>query len=131
LTSNFEAREINNPEIGEEFRRLEEALNEPVDFAYLQDLHVEPTRPRAGMIAQADGSDWDPGYGAGLYRYDGSNWLILVSLNSQGIIEMPVLTSTPTSPATGWVAFADGSGWNPGAGAGVYAYHTTAWNHLG
>lgn len=29
------------------------------------------------------------------------------------------------------VVFADGTKWNPGAGAGVYAYYGGAWNKLG
>lgn len=29
------------------------------------------------------------------------------------------------------VVFADGTAWNPGAGAGVYAYYGGAWNKLG
>ena len=29
------------------------------------------------------------------------------------------------------VVFADGTDWNPGSGAGVYAYYSGAWNKLG
>jgi hypothetical protein len=29
------------------------------------------------------------------------------------------------------IVYADGTDWNPGAGAGVYAYHSGAWNKLG
>lgn len=28
------------------------------------------------------------------------------------------------------LAFADGTNWNPGAGAGVYAYYSGTWNKL-
>ena len=37
-------------------------------------LHVEPSKPRQGLTAYADGSDWNPGSGEGLYRYDGTTW---------------------------------------------------------
>lgn len=32
--------------------------------------HVEPKKPRAGMIRMADGTDWNPGFGRGYYGYD-------------------------------------------------------------
>ena len=45
----------------------------------LREVHVEPKRPRTGMIACADGTDWNPGSGAGAYRYNGSAWVFLDS----------------------------------------------------
>jgi hypothetical protein len=36
--------------------------------------HVVPSKPREGMICLADGTDWDPGSGAGLYHYLGAAW---------------------------------------------------------
>ena len=30
-----------------------------------------PTKPRVGMRRYADGTQWNPGSGRGLYRYDG------------------------------------------------------------
>lgn len=35
----------------------------------------EPVRPREGMIVQADGTDWDPGEGAGTYKYENGAWV--------------------------------------------------------
>lgn len=32
---------------------------------------TEPASPLAGQLAYADGVAWDPGAGAGYYRYDG------------------------------------------------------------
>lgn len=40
----------------------------------LDELHEEPERPESGMIVFADGSDWDPGSGQGIYCYYGSAW---------------------------------------------------------
>lgn len=39
--------------------------------------------------------------------------------------------AAPGRPYTGMIAFADGTNWNPGAGAGYYGYHSGAWNKLG
>lgn len=52
------------------------ALSQVNDRAFLTltELHVAPDRPREGMIVLADGSDWDPGSGAGFYGYYGGSW---------------------------------------------------------
>ncbi len=44
-----------------------------LDSPYVE-LHVAPTRPRTGLVVLADGTDWDPGSGAGFYGYYGSAW---------------------------------------------------------
>lgn len=36
-----------------------------------------PDKPQEGMIAYANGSEWDPGSGAGLYKYLGGGWVLL------------------------------------------------------
>jgi hypothetical protein len=43
----------------------------------LTELHVEPPKPRDGQIVLADGTDWDPGSGAGFYGYQGGAWVRL------------------------------------------------------
>lgn len=62
-----------------ELARLERALNAAQPFAELQVLHAEPERLRGGIVAYADGSDWDPGAGAGVYRRseDNTTWVHL------------------------------------------------------
>lgn len=37
-------------------------------------LHAEPSRPREGDIAGADGIDWNPGSGEGVYAYYAGTW---------------------------------------------------------
>jgi len=38
--------------------------------------HVEPDKPRQGLMYYADGSDWNPlSGGEGLYRHTGSAWV--------------------------------------------------------
>lgn len=39
--------------------------------------NVAPTKPREGMTAYADGTNWNPGYGEGLYVFNGSAWVPL------------------------------------------------------
>ena len=48
-----------------------------VDYVHLPELNVEPVRPREGMIVLADGTNWDPGSGAGFYGYRGGSWVLL------------------------------------------------------
>ena len=48
-----------------------------VDQIELVKLHVEPSKPRVGMIVYADGTDWNPGSGVGFYGHSGSAWVFL------------------------------------------------------
>ncbi len=36
-------------------------------------LHAEPPQMYPGMVVVADGSDWNPGSGAGMYRRNANN----------------------------------------------------------
>ena len=36
--------------------------------------YVEPPRPREGDLVFADGTEWDPGAGAGYYERTGGTW---------------------------------------------------------
>ena len=58
-----------------QFRTLSDVLARPeangVRFAV---LHVEPDRRQDGDVVFADGSDWNPGSGAGLYERRGGAW---------------------------------------------------------
>ena len=57
----------------EELRLIAAAL-ESVENIELVELHVAPVRAREGMIVLADGTNWDPGSGAGFYGYRGGSW---------------------------------------------------------
>ncbi len=48
-----------------------------VDNLTLVELHAEPAKPRTGMVVLADGTNWNPGSGAGVYTYFGSAWNLL------------------------------------------------------
>lgn len=43
----------------------------------MQLLAQEPERPQEGMLRYANGIDWDPGFGKGVYVYDGTGWVKL------------------------------------------------------
>lgn len=60
----------------EELARLERALNEAQPSRGWQVLHAEPKRVYEGLEVEADGSDWDPGDGAGKYVYR-SGWVFI------------------------------------------------------
>ena len=58
----------------EEFYKLAEVLSVQDTFQLAQS-NVEPIRPRDGMIAYADGTNWNPGAnGEGIYAYYNSTW---------------------------------------------------------
>lgn len=37
-------------------------------------VYAPPAKPRDGMLRNADGTQWNPGKGAGLYRYGAGTW---------------------------------------------------------
>lgn len=65
--------------ITSEFRAIKRALEVDSEHITLAHLHAQPERVLAGMLVLADGTDWDPGAGAGLYRRDESNasWVFI------------------------------------------------------
>lgn len=63
--------------VREHFERLQTHLQAPQDALALRVLHAEPVRYSEGVLVLADGSDWDPGSGAGLYIRRGGAWVHL------------------------------------------------------
>jgi len=67
-----------NPEYLGEFVIRE--LNKLGDIIYnvaqlrLEQTNVEPEKPRDGDIRYADGTNWNPGGGVGIYAYIGTAW---------------------------------------------------------
>lgn len=57
--------------------RIQEAINSPVDGVIYRPLHVEPKKLTEGLTVEADGTDWDPGSGAGLYIYRSGAWVFI------------------------------------------------------
>ena len=62
--------------IGRELRRIA-VSSFSTDDILLKELHVEPAKPRDGMIILADGTDFNPGSGAGFYGRKAGVWVLL------------------------------------------------------
>lgn len=59
----------------EQLVQIAAEVNEPnPEFLTLQALHAAPARLYDGLTVYADGSDWDPGSGEGIYTYYNSTW---------------------------------------------------------
>ncbi|MCZ6775855.1 MAG: hypothetical protein O7D34_05310 [Ignavibacteria bacterium] len=52
----------------QELERIADVLM-PIEDGDLRIRHVAPEKPRNGLF-YADGTDWDPGSGKGVYRFD-------------------------------------------------------------
>lgn len=73
------------PDLGEsevqsfsEWLQLElDAVARGMDEMQLPERNTAPAKPRAGMIVLADGTNWNPGSGAGFYGYYGGSWVKL------------------------------------------------------
>lgn len=61
----------------DEFQAIAREWQQTQPFMLLDELHVQPKKPRLGMLVLADGTDWNPGSGAGVYVYRGSAWHFL------------------------------------------------------
>ena len=60
----------------QELQSIAEALAE-VDEIQVVELNVEPIRPRNGQIILADGTNFNPGSGAGFYGRSAGAWVFL------------------------------------------------------
>lgn len=59
-----------------ELQRVASEMNKP-SFLQLEVLHIEPARAQDGTLAFADGTDWNPGAGAGTYERRAGAWVKL------------------------------------------------------
>ena len=46
-------------------------------------------------------------------------------------LSLEMLHKAPVKYRDGTIVLADGTNWNPGAGAGFYGFHSGTWNKLG
>lgn len=62
--------------VTQELASISRAWVSAEDVILLKELHKEPIRLPQDAVALciADGVDWNPGAGAGLYRYQGGAW---------------------------------------------------------
>jgi hypothetical protein len=61
----------------EELAQIAQALNAARPYIEFQVLHAEPKKVREGMEVEADGTDWNPGSGAGKYIYRSGAWTFI------------------------------------------------------
>lgn len=54
-----------------------------------------------------------------------------LELASAGMVSLQSLSRPPDKLQPGLTVLADGTNWNPGSGAGVYTYYSSAWHKLG
>lgn len=59
-------------------RQVADALAAPtVSGIHFDTLHAEPERKSDGDVVRADGTDWNPGSGEGIYERRGGAWVRL------------------------------------------------------
>ena len=80
-----------------EFGRLAIEFSQPSDYLSLKTLHAEPARIFDGMMVKADGTDWNPGSGAGIYARIGSSWIKAGGSGGGGGATNLSYTASPTS----------------------------------
>ena len=62
----------------DELRHLADAMVQlETDAVLLKEWNVEPDKLYNGLVAYADGTNWNPGDGRGLYLYNGNDWELL------------------------------------------------------
>lgn len=74
-----------------EFIVLSQAFGKPPGW-YLDVVNIPPTRPRDGLLAFADGTNWNPGQGKGLYIYSAAFQKLLTS---SSVITNAMLATMP------------------------------------
>lgn len=72
-----------------ELASIEQAANRADPQSELIYLHAEPARVRAGMLVLADGTNWNPGSGEGVYRRNAANtaWVAVAHGNNAAFVE--------------------------------------------
>lgn len=87
-----------------ELERHAQYTNQLGNGELLEEANVAPVKPRVGMVKLADGTNWDPGYGRGVYWRDSSDWKELLtddlfdSFDQNEIILGGGLGNPPTTP---------------------------------
>ena len=60
--------------LARELLRISQEFDMITQGRFLPVLASAPAKPREGMLAIADGVNWNPGSGKGLYEYKSAGW---------------------------------------------------------
>lgn len=60
----------------DELQRISAAISALAE-GHIDVSYAAPSKPRKGDLRYADGTTWNPGSGAGIYRYTGSAWVFV------------------------------------------------------
>lgn len=63
----------------EELQRVSAAIA-ALAAGHLDKSHVAPAKPRDGDIRYADGTNWNPGSGRGIYAHNGIAWVLIKAI---------------------------------------------------
>lgn len=63
--------------VNDELQSVAQAQSDNVDFLQLNVLNKSPNKPRDGMVIVADGVNFNPGAGAGIYARIAGSWVKL------------------------------------------------------
>lgn len=67
--------DVGDPPLQEWLRRELRSIQAGFEFVNDYDvMHAPPDKVKEGMARYADGVDWNPGAGKGLYLYNGTTW---------------------------------------------------------
>lgn len=68
--------------VTEELRHIADAVSElETDLVLLKEWNAEPDKLYNGLVAYADGTNWNPGNGRGAYIYANGSWMFLGGSN--------------------------------------------------
>lgn len=73
MSHTYKANESASEEMREESARLARSLNEAQPEFVFHVLNAAPKKTRPGMAVYADGVNWNPGFGEGVYVRNAAN----------------------------------------------------------
>jgi len=69
-----------------------------LQHSFFTATHVVPAKPRDGMIRRADGTNWDPGDGEGIYQRLAGTWRKLSPAAAANFLDFAEI-AVPANPA--------------------------------
>lgn len=64
------------PFLEDAFKDIEASFDKSADGLH-EVIHVEPPKPQVGQVVYADGTNFDPSSGEGLYVYKSTGWAFI------------------------------------------------------